>query len=48
MAIGVGKSSVTLEDILKKVTEADIVSYYFGISEIPCVINSTLREDKNP
>lgn len=48
MAIGVGKSSVTLEDILKRVTEADIVSYYFGISEIPCVINSPLREDKNP
>lgn len=48
MAIGVGKSLVTLEDILCRVTEADIVSYYFGINEIPCVIHSPLRTDKNP
>ena len=48
MAIGVGKSPVALEDILCRVTEADIVSYYFGINEIPCVIHSPLRTDKNP
>ena len=30
MAIGVGKSSIALEDILQRVTEADIVFHYFG------------------
>ena len=48
MAIGVGKSSIALEDILQRVTEADIVSHYFGVNKIPCVIKSPLREDKNP
>ena len=48
MAIGVGNSSVCLEDILKRVSEADILFHYFNITEIPCVINSPLREDKTP
>ena len=48
MAISSGKSSVSLNDILSKVTEADIISYYLGIIKIPCIINSPLREDKKP
>lgn len=48
MAIRVGNSSVCLEDVLGRVSEADILSYYFSITEIPCVINSPLREDKTP
>lgn len=48
MAIRVGNSSVCLEDVLRRVSEVDILSYYFGITEIPCVIHSPLREDKTP
>lgn len=48
MAIRVGKSSVCLDDILKSISESDILSYYFGLVEIPCVIHSPLREDNTP
>lgn len=48
MAIRVGNSSISLEDVLGRMSEADILSYYLGITEIPCVIHSPLREDKNP
>ena len=48
MAFSSGKSSVSLEDILSRVTEADILSYYLGITEVPCIIHSPLREDKRP
>lgn len=48
MAFSLGKSSICLEDITSKVTEADILYYYLGITEIPCIINSPLREDKRP
>lgn len=43
-----GKSSISLEDIMSKVTEADILSYYFNIKEIPCIIKSPLRKDHKP
>ena len=46
--ISLGSSSVSLCDILDKVTEGDILSYYLGISEVPVIINSPLREDKRP
>lgn len=48
MAIRVGNSSVCLDDVLSKVTEADILSHYIGITTIPCVIHSPLRKDKTP
>lgn len=48
MSFSSGRSSVSLEDILNKTTEADILSYYLGINTIPCIINSPLREDKKP
>lgn len=48
MAFSLGTSSVELSDILSKVTEFDILSHYFGINSIPCVINSPLRADKSP
>lgn len=43
-----GKLFLTVEDILKKVSEEDILAHYFGIKKIPIVINSPLRNDKNP
>ena len=48
MAIRVGNSSVCLEDVLGRVSEADILSHYCGITKIPCVVSSPLREDKTP
>ena len=48
MAISKGKSSVSLDDILSKVSEADILAYYLGVTRVPCVINSPLRQDKRP
>lgn len=43
-----GRSSVTLEEVLEKTSELEIAVRYLGIDEIPCVINSPLREDKHP
>ena len=48
MAFSSGKSSVSLDDILSKVTEANILSYYLGVTEVPCIINSPLRQDRRP
>ena len=48
MAISKGKSSITLEELIEKVSETDILNYYLGINEIPCIINSPLREDNKP
>lgn len=48
MAFSKGNDSVCLSDILSKVTEADILSYYLGVTEVPCIINSPLRQDRRP
>lgn len=48
MAFGTTKPSVTLEDILGKTNEFDILNHYFGINELPVIINSPLRQDRNP
>lgn len=44
----IGHTSVTLDDIKNKVSELDILNHYLGVSEIPCVICSPLRDDKSP
>ena len=46
--ISSGESSVSLEDIYRVTTEAEIIHYYLGISSIPCKINSPLRLDRSP
>ncbi len=48
MAISIGKPNIRLEEILSKVSELDILNYYFGISNVPCVISSPLRHDSHP
>lgn len=42
------KPSVSLGDIYSRVTDEDLLSYYFNIRHIPCILNSPLREDHNP
>lgn len=48
MAFSKGNKSITINDILNKTTESDILLFYLGITKIPCIINSPLREDKRP
>lgn len=46
--ISQGRSSVSLEDILKVTTEAQIAYHYLGVTKIPYRMNSPLRVDKTP
>lgn len=48
MSFSKGKSSISKEDILSRITETQILYFYLGISEVPSLINSPLREDNNP
>ena len=48
MAFSTGNDSITLEELRKKVNEADLVAFYLGITKIPCIISSPLRKDNNP
>ena len=48
MAINIGKPSTDLENIYSKVSDLDILHHYFGITHVPCMINSPLRRDNNP
>lgn len=48
MSFGKCKQSICLDDILNKVSEADILNHYLGISALPILINSPFRQDKNP
>lgn len=46
--LGKGQSSITREEILRQISEFNLLSYYIDIDQIPCVINSPLREDNHP
>jgi hypothetical protein len=46
--ISKGIPSVSLEDIYKVTTEAEILFHYLGITKIPCRIHSPLRVDNKP
>lgn len=48
MAFSQGLKTVDLENILDSVREIDILSYYLGISNVPCIIKSPLRTDRHP
>lgn len=41
-------SSETVEEIMERVSQADILSHYFHITSLPVLINSPLRDDKHP
>lgn len=43
-----GRVSISVNDILNKVSEESIITYYLGLQKIPCVINSPLRTDLRP
>lgn len=48
MAFGNGEHSLTIDDILTRTTELDILNHYFNVSELPVIIHSPLRQDNRP
>ena len=48
MGFSSGRNSISLEELLSKVNEVCIASKYLNITEIPCLINSPLRQDEHP
>lgn len=46
--ISPGKPSITINELLNLITEADIAAKYLNITSIPCVVKSPLRPDNNP
>ena len=48
MAVSTGFATVSLKEILSKVTELDIAGFYFGIKYLPCLINAPYRKDDKP
>lgn len=43
-----GNSSISFDEIRSKVSDAALIWHYLGVHEIPCFIQSPLREDKRP
>lgn len=39
---------ITLNDINAKASDEGVLAFYFNVKEIPCLINSPLREDSKP
>lgn len=48
MGFSSGRTSISLEELLSKVSEISIAAKYLNIVEIPCVINSPIRRDERP
>lgn len=48
MGISKGRTNLPLEEILNSVSEMKILARYLGVTQIPCVINSPLRQDNHP
>ena len=46
--IGASRPTISRGEIINKVSEADIIGYYLGITSIPALINSPFRQDNNP
>lgn len=41
-------SSETVNEIMERVSQADILAHYFHITSLPVLINSPLRDDRHP
>lgn len=48
MALASGKEIINYDELAGKVNLAELLYYYFGITKIPCLINSPLRPDNHP
>ena len=43
-----GKNSISFKEISEKVSDAALVWFYLGVREIPCFMQSPLRQDNRP
>ena len=43
-----GRHSITKEEVLENISEADILYKYLGLNKVPCRICSPLRRDRKP
>jgi len=48
MVVGTTHASVSLDEIFSKRSELDILSSYFSVKRLPCLISSPLRKDTHP
>lgn len=48
MVVGKTSQTVSKNEVLSRFSEAEILGIFLNIREIPCLINSPLREDRNP
>ena len=46
--IGRGRRTITKEEVLECISEAEILHNYLNVSKVPCRINSPLRRDRKP
>lgn len=46
--IGRGRRTITKEEVVEVISEAEILHTYLRISKVPCRINSPLRRDRKP
>lgn len=46
--ISKGSTTLTVKEVLNRVSESELLAHYLGITAIPTVINSPLRKDNNP
>lgn len=46
--VRIGEQSLSLDDIMSRTTEFDILNYYFNVQYVPQVISSPFRKDNNP
>ena len=43
-----GKNSISFREVQEQISDAALVWHYLGVSELPCFIQSPLRQDKRP
>ena len=48
MGVSKGRTNLSLEEILSRVSESQLLTRYLGITQVPCVISSPLRQDIHP
>lgn len=48
MGVSKGRTNLPLEEILSRVSETKLLARYLGVTQVPCVISSPLRQDLHP
>lgn len=48
MGVSKGRPSLSIEEVLSRVSEAQILARYLGVTQIPCFISSPFRQEEHP